>query len=70
MQPRREKYCTVRKKKKKRLGADYGSDHKILIVKFRLKLTQVRKITEPFRYDLNQIPYDYTQEMTDSRDYI
>ena len=45
---------------KTRLGSDYGSDHKLLIVKFRLKLMKVRKTTRPFRYDLNQIPYDYT----------
>ena len=72
LQPRRGKHCTVSKKKKKekRLGANYGSDYKPLIVNFRLKLKKVRKTTEPFRYCLNQIPYDYTQEMTDSRDYI
>ena len=45
---------------KTRLGADCGSDHKLLIAKFRLKLKKVGKITRPFRYDLNQIPYDYT----------
>ena len=44
----------------KRQGADCGSDHEPLIVKFSLKLKKVRKTTEPFRYDLNQIPYDYT----------
>ena len=47
-----------------RLGADCGSDHELLIAKFRLKLKKVRKTTRPFRYDLNQIPYDYTVEMT------
>ena len=47
----------------KRLGADCGSDHELLIAKFRLKLKKVRKITRPFRYDLNQIPYDYTVEV-------
>ena len=46
--------------KKKRPGADCCSDHELLIVKFRLKLKKVGKITRPFRYDLNQIPYDYT----------
>ena len=46
-------------------GADCGSDHKLLIAKFRLKLKKVRKTTRPFRYDLNQIPYDYTVEVTD-----
>ena len=40
------------------LGADYGSDHELLIVKFRLKLKKVGKTTRPFRYDLNQILYD------------
>ena len=43
---------------------DYGSDHELLIAKFRLKLKKVRKTTRPFRYDLNQIPYDYTVEVT------
>ena len=49
---------------KTRLGADCGSDHELLIAKFRLKLKKVEKITRPFRFDLNQIPYDYTVEMT------
>ena len=49
--------------KKTRPGADCGSDHEILIVKFRLKLKKVGKTTRPFRYDLNQIPYDYTLEV-------
>ena len=48
---------------KARLGADYGSDHELLIAKFRLKLKKVKKTTRPFRYDLNQISYDYTVEM-------
>ena len=48
---------------KTRLGADYGSDHELLIAKFRLKLKKVEKPTRPFRYDLNQIPYDYTMEV-------
>ena len=48
------------KKKKKRPGADCGSDHELLISKFKLKLKKVRKTIRPFRYDLNQIPYDYT----------
>ena len=47
-----------------RLGADCGSDHELLIAKFRLKLKKVGKTTIPFRYDLNQIPYDYTVEVT------
>ena len=42
------------------LGADCGSDHELLIDKFRLKLMKVGKTTRPFRYDLNHIPYDYT----------
>ena len=46
-----------------RPGADCGSDHELLIVKFRLKLKNVGKTTRPFRYDLNQIPYDYTVEV-------
>ena len=46
-----------------RLGADCGSDHELLIAKFRLKLKKVGKTTRPFRYDLNQIPYVYTVEV-------
>ena len=49
---------------KKRPGADCGSYLELLIAKLRLKLKKVGKITRPFRYDLNQIPYDYTMEMT------
>ena len=48
---------------KTRPGADCGSDHELLIAKFRLKLKKVWKIPRPFRYDLNQIPYDYTVEV-------
>ena len=44
-------------------GADCGSDHELLIAKFRLKLKKIRETTRPFKYDLNQIPYDYTVEM-------
>ena len=55
-----EKLYTV---SKKRLGADCGSDHELLIAKFRLKLKKVEKTTTPFRYDLNQITYDYTVEV-------
>ena len=47
-----------------RPGADCGSDHELRIAKFRLKLKKVGKTTRPFRYDLNQIPYDYTVELT------
>ena len=50
---------------KTRLGADCGSDHELLIAKFRLKLKSVGKTTRPFRYDLNQIPYNYTVEVRD-----
>ena len=46
-----------------RPGADCGSDHELLNTKFRLKLKRVGKTTRPFRYDLNQIPYDYTVEV-------
>ena len=49
---------------KTRPGADCGSDHEHLITKFRLKLKKVGKTTRPFRYELNQIPYDYTVEVT------
>ena len=45
-------------------GADWGSDHELLIAKFRLKLKKVGKTITTFRYDLNQIPYDYTVEVT------
>ena len=48
---------------KTRLEADCGSDHELLIAKFRLKLKKAGKTTRPFGYDLNQIPYDYTVEM-------
>ena len=46
-----------------RLGADCGSGHELLIAKFKLKLKKVGKTARPFRYDLNQIPYDYTEEV-------
>ena len=49
---------------KTRLGADCGSHHELLIAKFRLKLKKVGKTTRPSRYDLNQIPYNYTVEVT------
>ena len=48
---------------KTRPGVDCGSDHELLIAKFRLKLKKVVKTTRPFRYDLNKIPYDYTMKV-------
>ena len=48
---------------KTRSGADCGSDHELLIAKFRLELKKVGKTTRPFRYDLHKIPYDYTVEV-------
>ena len=48
---------------KTRPGADCGSDHELLIAKFKLNLKKVGKTTRPFKYDLNQIPYDYTVEV-------
>ena len=56
-----EKLYTVNKT---RPGADCGSDHELLITKFRVKLKKVGKTTRPFRYGLNQIPYNYTVEVT------
>ena len=56
-----EKLDTVSKNK---TGADCGSDHELLIAKFRLKLKKVAKTIRPFRYDLNQIPYSYKAEVT------
>ena len=56
-----KKLCIVSKNKS---GRWCGSDHELLIVKFRFKLKEVGKTTRPFRYDLNQIPYDYTVEVT------
>ena len=55
-----EKLYTVNKT---RPGADCGSDHELLITKFRLKLRKAGKTTRPFRHDLNQIPYNYTVEV-------
>ena len=55
-----EKLYTV---KKTRPGADCGSYHELLITKFRFKLKKVGKTTRPFRYDLNQTPYDYRVEV-------
>ena len=55
-----EKIYAVRKT---RAEADCGSDHELLIAKFRFKLKKVGKVTRPFRYDLKQIPYDYTVDV-------
>ena len=56
-----EKLYTVAKT---RSGADCGSDHELLIAKIRLKLKKVEKTNRQFRYDLKQIPYNYTMEVT------
>ena len=60
MQP---KWRSSTQSAKTRPGADYGSDHELLIAKCRFKLKKVGKTSRPFRYDLNQIPYDYTVEV-------
>ena len=60
MQPKRSSIQSA----KTRPGADCGSDHELLTAKFRLKLKKVGKTTRPFRYNLNQIPYNYTVEVT------
>ena len=49
---------------KTRPGANWGLDHELLVVKFTLKLKKAGETTRPFRYDLNQIPYNYTVEVT------
>ena len=56
-----EKFYTV---SETRPGANCGSDHELLIAKYRLKLKKVAKTTRTSRYDLNQLPYDYTVEVT------
>ena len=61
LQPKIEKLYRVSKNKTESWR---GSDHELLIAKFRLKLKKVGKTTRPFRYDLNQIPYDYIVELT------
>ena len=57
-----EKLYTVSKNKTR--STDCGSDHELLIAKFRLQLKKVGKISRPFRYDPNQIPYNYPVEVT------
>ena len=49
---------------KTRPGADCGSDHELFMAKYRHKLKKIGKTTRPLRYDLNQIPYDYTVEVS------
>ena len=61
MQP---KWINSTQSAKARPGADCGSDHELLIAKFRLNLKRVEKTTRPLRYDLNQVPYDCTVEVT------
>ena len=63
-----QRWRNPRQSTKTRLGADCGSDHELLIVKSRLILKKVGKTTGPSRYDLNQVLYVYTVEVTDSRD--
>ena len=66
LQPKVKKLYTISSilSAKTRPGADCGSEHQLLRAKFRRKLKKVGKTTRPFRYDLNQIPYDYTVEVT------
>ena len=54
---------TLYSQQKTRPGVNCSSDHELLIAKFRLKFKKIGKTTRPFRYDLNQIPYDYTVEV-------
>ena len=63
-----KKQKLYRVRKKTRLGTDCGSDHKLVLAKFRHNLKKVGKSTRLFRYDINQITYEYTMEVTDSRD--
>lgn len=72
MRPIRPSRTNIKKKissAKTRPGADCGSDHELLIAKFRFKLRKIGSTTRPFHYDVNLTPYDYTVEVTkDSRD--
>ena len=63
MQPKTEPKIQSAKNKKTKLGADGGSNHELLIAKFRLNLRKVGITTGAFRYDLNKILYDYTLEV-------
>ena len=63
-QYRNQTDCILAAKDGTRPGADCGSDHELLIAKFRLKLKKAEKAIRPFRYDLNQIPYNYIVEVT------
>ena len=58
-----QRWRSSKQSAKTRPVADCGSDHELLIAKFRIKLKKVGKTARPFRYDLNQIPYDYTVEV-------
>ena len=58
-----QRWRSSKQSAKTRPGAECGSDHELLIAKFRLKLKKVERTTRLFRYDLNQIPYDYTVEV-------
>ena len=58
-----QRWRSFAQSEKPRLGADCGSDHELLIAKFRLKLKKVGKTRRPFRHDLYQNPYDYTVEV-------
>ena len=64
LQPKMEKLYTVSKNKTGSWLGVHGSDHELLTAKFKLKLKKIGKTTRPFRYDLNQIPCDYTVEVT------
>ena len=59
-----QRWRSSKQSAKTRPGADCGSEHELHIIKLRLKLKKVGKTTRPFRYDLNQIPYDYTVVVT------
>ena len=64
VQKKKSKTIKSKGKQKEKTRADCCSDRELLVAKFRLKLKKVGKTTRPFRYDLNQIPYDYTMKVT------